>query len=65
MEQVHMRPSGRLKPNSDDVYIFICPQSQAEYYFCKFGKGAEILSPPVLREKFSAKYREALELYGG
>jgi hypothetical protein len=65
IEQVHMRPSGRLKPDSDDVYIFICPTRQVEYYFWKFGKDAEILSPPALREKFSANYKEALELYEG
>jgi predicted DNA-binding transcriptional regulator YafY len=64
IEQVHMRPSGQLKPDSDDVYIFICPQRQAEYYFWKFGDDAEVLSPPALREKFSAKYKEALEQYG-
>jgi predicted DNA-binding transcriptional regulator YafY len=63
IEQVHMRPSGYLKANSDDEYIFTCPHRQAEYYFWKFGKDAEILSPPALREKFSTQYKEALDLY--
>jgi hypothetical protein len=65
IEQVHMRPYGQLKAGSDDIYVFTCPERQAEYYFWKFGKDAQILSPSALREKFSAKYREALELYEG
>jgi hypothetical protein len=63
VEQVHMRPSGSLKANSEDEYVFTCPRRQAEYYFWKFGKDVEILSPPDLREKFLAQYKEALDLY--
>ena len=63
IEQVHMRPSGKLEHNSEDEYIFTCPERQAEYYFWKFGKDAEIISPPALREKFTLSYKEALALY--
>jgi hypothetical protein len=63
IEQVHMRPSGYIKIGNDDEYVFTCPMRQAEYYFWKFGKDAQILSPSGLREKFLLLYKDALDLY--
>jgi hypothetical protein len=63
IEQLHMRPSGVLKSDSEDEYIFSCPERQAEYYFWKFGKDAQILSPESLRKKFIMLYEKALEQY--
>ena len=63
IEQVHMRPSGYLKFNYDDIYTFTCPERQAEYYFWKFGKDAEVISPRSLKEKFTQLYKDALDLY--
>ena len=63
-EQIHMRPQ-YIEITGDDanVYVFDCPMRQAEYYFFKFGKEAEILSPNILRSKFIKMYREAAMVY--
>ncbi len=45
------------------VYSFYCTEKQAEYYFLKFGKDAEILSPDSLRNRFKAAYEETLHIY--
>jgi hypothetical protein len=63
IEQIHMRPAGQLNSGNDDIYTFRCSERQAEYYFWKFGKDVEILSPPCLRDKFITLYEEALKLY--
>ena len=63
IEQVHMRPSGHIKPGSENEYIFTCSRRQAEYYFYKFGKDAEVLCPADIREKFLEQYRDAMRLY--
>lgn len=60
--QMHLRPALKEK-QEDGVYVFNCTMAQAQFYFFKFGKDAEILSPPALREKFAAMYREASRLY--
>lgn len=60
--QMHLRPA--LKEKRDGgIYVFDCTMAQAEFYFFKFGKDAEILSPPALREKFASMYEEASHLY--
>ena len=56
-KQIHMRPPYTNKEG--DVYFFDCSMLQAEYYFFKFGKEAEILSPDELRKKFYMMYSEA------
>ena len=49
----------------DNVYLFQCTASQAEYYFFKFGKDAKILAPIWLKNKFATMYEEAALLYSG
>ena len=60
--QAHLRPPISKGPE-DDVYITLCTQAQAEFYFFKFGPDAEILSPPDLRAKFISTYEAALRSY--
>jgi predicted DNA-binding transcriptional regulator YafY len=59
---LHRRPqiSSELSPNT---YEFISTKEQLEYYFFSFGKDAEILEPQELRDVFTQKYNEALQLY--
>lgn len=60
--QSHLRP--RLIEKTDEkTYIFQCTAAQAEFYFFKFGKDVEILSPPDLRQKFKMMYGDAAKIY--
>ena len=60
--QHNLRPSvARIE--DDGSLIFNCTQSQAEFYFFKFGEDAEILSPLKLRERFAELYCRAAERY--
>lgn len=59
---LHLRPLFR-EIIDEDIYIFNCNCMQIEFYFLKFGKEAEIISPLELREKFKNTYLEAYELY--
>ena len=60
--QLHLRPviSKKLE---DNIYVFSCTPDQAEFYFFKFGKDAEIISPLSLRERLATLYKEASNLY--
>lgn len=62
--QLHLRPT-LIRSEDGGVFVFRCTQQQAEFYFFKFGKDAEIISPAGLREKFGALYGEAAALYRG
>jgi predicted DNA-binding transcriptional regulator YafY len=44
-------------------FVFKCTEAQAEFYFFKFGKDAEILEPEELRNKLANMYDEALRMY--
>ena len=57
----HLRPP--LVRTEDDVYVFQCTTAQAEFYFFKFGKDAEILLPTNLRERFKSMYEAATNTY--
>ena len=59
--QTHLRPP--LVRELDGTYIFQCTTAQAEFYFFKFGKDAEILLPADLRERFKAMYEAAANIY--
>lgn len=59
--QVHLRP--HCIRTEEDVFVFRCTPAQAEFYFFKFGKDAEILSPLDLRNKFKRMYESAAEIY--
>lgn len=59
--QIHMRPMAS-KINGD-IYTFSCSAFQAKNYFFKFGKEAEILSPPFLRQQFADEYEAANRIY--
>lgn len=58
---MHLRPN--LIDRNGNKFIFNCTKAQAEYYFFKFGKDAEIISPHDLRTKVMDKYQEALDMY--
>lgn len=47
----------------ENIYVFDCSFQQVEYYFFKFGKEAEVISPVELRDKFKNDYIEACEIY--
>lgn len=58
----HMRPAYH-DIEDGSVYVFDCSEAQIRLYFYKFGKEAEILSPPRLREIFRKDYIEASKIY--
>jgi tRNA(Leu) C34 or U34 (ribose-2'-O)-methylase TrmL len=60
---LHMRPDFDPQKSSDHEYVFHCTERQAEVYFFKFGKDAEVISPNSLREKFHEMYQKALSVY--
>jgi hypothetical protein len=59
--QTHLRPVLVRKEN--ECFVFQCTVAQAEFYFFKFGKDAEIILPVSLREKFRLMYEEAAGVY--
>jgi predicted DNA-binding transcriptional regulator YafY len=61
-EQIHMRPAYTEIINGDE-YRFHCSTTQADFYFFKFGKEAEVLSPQRLRELFRRKHADAVAVY--
>jgi hypothetical protein len=63
-QQIHMRPQySSIIGENADIYVFDCSPRQAEYYFFKFGKEAEILSPTSLRQTFIMMYADAVNAY--
>lgn len=58
----HLRPNYR-EILDNNIYVFDCTAAQAEFYFFKFGKDAEIIKPLSLREKFHSMYKLALDSY--
>ena len=64
--QFHIRPAFVICTESENdewIYEFNCTQIQAQFYFFKFGRDAEILYPEELRNRFIAQYQEALSQY--
>ena len=59
---LHLRPK-YIRIEEENIYVFDCSLKQIEYYFFKFGKEAEVISPLELREKFKNTYLEAYEQY--
>jgi len=59
---LHLRPK-YVRIEEKNIYVFDCSLKQIEYYFFKFGKEAEIISPLDLREKFKNDHLEAYKLY--
>jgi predicted DNA-binding transcriptional regulator YafY len=61
---LNIRPNNYTKVKNENLtYIFHCTEFQAMTYFLKFVKEIEILEPLYLREKFIARYKEALAVY--
>ena len=60
--QTHLRPP-LIREQEEGVYVFKCTTAQAEFYFFKFGKDAEILLPIDLRGQFKAMYEAAANIY--
>lgn len=56
--QTHLRPP-LIREQEEGVYVFKCTTAQAEFYFFKFGKDAEIILPIELRAKFKKMYEDA------
>lgn len=61
--QLSMRPAFDPALTQGNEYVFLCTEHQAEHYFFKFGKEAEILSPPSLRKRFQRQYQDAALVY--
>lgn len=59
--QAHLRPA--LARREGERFVFQCTEAQAEFYFFKFGKDAQIVRPLRLREKFQAMYEAAAGAY--
>ena len=59
--QLHLRPNYVEK--NDNLYTFDCSENQIIFYFFKFGKDCEIISPNELKEKFKKDYIEAYKNY--
>ncbi len=63
-DYVSIRPVDEVNCNSKDaIYRFHCTERQAEYYFFRFGRDAQILFPNHLRERFIALYKDTLLRY--
>lgn len=62
-EHLFLRPPYQKKIDAPGVYDFYCTEAQAEFYFMKFGRDAEILSPEILRDRMVRLYRDALDSY--
>ena len=60
--QSHLRPT-LVEEQEGNIFVFRCTNAQAEFYFFKFGKDAEILFPAELREKFKSMYQSAADIY--
>ena len=46
-----------------NVYTFYCTETQAEFYFFKFGPEAKILKPVNLIKTFAERYAQAAKVY--
>ena len=57
------RPQCDHARSTKNKYVFSCTEQQAFVYFHPFGKEAEILSPPSLRERMIRSYRDGLKHY--
>lgn len=60
--QTHLRPPLVAKLDHE-TFVFQCTTAQAEFYFYKFGRDAEILLPADLRTRFAQMYENASEIY--
>lgn len=60
--QGHLRPM-LVERHEGNIFVFQCTTAQAEFYFFKFGKDAEILLPAELRAKFIKMYADARDVY--
>ncbi|MBM6938932.1 WYL domain-containing protein [Pseudoflavonifractor phocaeensis] len=60
--QTHLRPPF-VREQDNGIYVFQCTTAQAEFYFFKFGKDAEIIHPAELRNKFKIMYEAAINTY--
>ncbi len=59
----HMRPTITEKSSDGHTLTFMCPQSQFEFYFFKFGADAKVIFPHETRERFKELYTAALQSY--
>lgn len=61
--QLTLRPTPTHTDQETGIYTFNCSKAQAEFYFFKFGKDVEILSPEDLRNHFKEGYLDAYHNY--
>ncbi len=62
LQRAHLRPQP-IRVSEDGIYTFYCTGRQIRNFFISFGKEAEVLSPPSLRDAFAQSYRDALTVY--
>ena len=60
---IYLRPAYLKIEN--DIYYFNCSETQAYFYFFKFGSDVEIIEPLGLKNKFISEYKKAYEIYTG
>ena len=61
--QLTLRPTPIHTDKETGIYTFNCSKTQAEFYFFKFGRDVEILSPEDLRDRFKEGYSDAYHNY--
>lgn len=62
---LHLRPQHlSYEEDNGHIYTFECTPSQIKFYFTRFGRHAQILSPESLSDQFRYFYRAALEAMG-
>jgi hypothetical protein len=59
---LHLRPP-YSEVLDENTYVFHCTETQAEFYFFKFGEDAQIVEPVSLAQKFERMYINAANCY--
>ena len=53
----------RIEDEEKRIYVFNCTKKQMEIYFRKYGKEAEVLSPPEARADMKEFFEQSLSVY--
>ena len=62
-QQLHQRPAYISCDDQMHLMEFNCTEQQIMNYFFKFGKDAEVISPPSTRQKMAKKYQDGASAY--
>lgn len=60
--RIRMRPPC-IRIEEDNIYVFYCTTRQIAYYFLEYGRDAEVLDPPSLRDYFKKWFSFASDCY--